>query len=79
LPFEPRHIQPTVYMNQQKVSIKNDTSRQSGVSVYADGFTVLVDHDEALEIEVKKFRQSVTLLVEKKYERKWANKVYLEQ
>jgi len=66
-------------MNQQKVSIKNDTSRQSGVSVYADGFTVLVDHDEALEIEVKKFRQSVTLLVEKKYERKWANKVYLEQ
>ena len=79
LPFEPRHIQPTVYMSHLAVSIQNDTSRQSGVSVYADGFTVLVDHSEALDIEVKKYKNSVTLLVEKEYERKWANKMFLEQ
>jgi NAD+ kinase len=79
LPFEPRHIQSTVYTNTTSVSIKNDTARQSGVSVYADGFTVLIDHNEALDIEVKKYAKTVTLLVEKKYERKWANKVFLEQ
>jgi NAD+ kinase len=79
LPFEPRHIQSTVYANTASVSIQNDTTRQSGVSVYADGFTVLTDHNEALDITIKKYTKSITLLVEKEYERKWANKVFLEQ
>jgi hypothetical protein len=49
------------------------------VSVYADWFTVLVDHNEALEIEVKKYKNSVSLLVEKDYEKRWMNKIFLEQ
>lgn len=79
LPFEPRHIQPTVYPNSYSVSIKNEITRSSGISVYADGFTVLTDHEEALDIEVKKYAKPVTLLIEKEYERKWANKMFLEQ
>lgn len=79
LTFEPKAARPVVFPNNQKVLVKKNNQRKPELSVFADATTLLKDYVWEVEIEVKKSRQKVTLLVANNYVQEFDNKIYAEQ
>ena len=79
LTFDPRHVKPIVYENEYEARIRNNNERQQAISVYADSVPVIEKYSGEVEIIVRKYLQSVELLISENYRSLWDAKVFAEQ
>lgn len=79
LTFEPKWARSVVFPDSKKVVVKKVNHRKPEVSVYADSTSIIKDFTWDVEIEVKKSKQKVGLLIANSYMKDFDNKIYSEQ
>lgn len=79
LAFEPRNMKPIIFEHDKKVIITNNNERKYELSVYADSVPVIEKTSKDLIIRIKKYKQSVKLLIAQSYLETWNAKIFQEQ
>lgn len=79
LTFEPKWAHPVVFPNSKKVVINKINDRKPELSVFADSTNIVKDFTWNIEVEVKKSRHKVKLLIANSYLKEFENKIYAEQ
>lgn len=79
VPFEPKRAAPVVFEDADEVVVRHEAGRGQTLSVYADSTAVITASSEPVEILIRKFRNSVTLLIPERAVPHWKRRIFEEQ
>ncbi len=76
--WKPKRQAPFIIEDTAKVNIKNQ-NRLTPIWIYSDGQEILKTKNKEIQIEIKKSKYEVKLLIAKNYIKTWDNKILEEQ